>query len=88
MSLRQDIVELLTKVGPLTREDIRTRLCVASESRLDAAMFVLKQECRIETVYVGRGQGYRVPGDTRALMAGDIHLQNKWKRKARRAACA
>lgn len=68
-------------------EFVRLRLCVASAARLDAALFVLEHERRIERVNARGGAiAYRVAGDTRELGPGDIHHQNKLRARARKAA--
>lgn len=83
MSLADDVVELLTVHGPMELEFIRTRLCVASESRMRAAMYVASAEGRVEQFHAGaRGTGYRIPGDARELGAGDIIQLQRRRRTA------
>lgn len=53
MLLAKNILELLTVRGVLPLEDLRERLCVASESRLKAALDELRRQ---HLVQVGDGK--------------------------------
>lgn len=87
MALHDDILELLQANGPMEVEFIRIRLCIASQARLEAALFVLQHEGRIERVNArGGATAYRLPGDAREPGPGDIHLQSKLRSRARKAA--
>lgn len=72
MSLADEVVELLRENGPMEVEFIRNRLCVASKARLDAALFVAKHDGRIECCSGEGSWAYRIAGDTRKPLAGDI----------------
>lgn len=86
MSLTDDIVDLLKAEGPMETEFIRTRLCVASKARFEAAVYMAMEHRRIETFRAGKGGAgaYRIPGDTREILPGDIW--SVWERRRRKVA--
>lgn len=73
--LEADVVALLEALGPTDAWDLRMRLCVASKARMDAALFVLRERALIERT---KGSDtLRVTGDTRPVLANDLHAQMK-----------
>jgi hypothetical protein len=85
MSLADEVVELLKANGPMEVEFVRNRLCIASKARLDAALFLATHEGRIEACNGGEGsRAFRIPGDTRAPLAGDVI--GLWRQRRRASA--
>lgn len=79
MSLQDDIVDLLRQNGPMEREFIAIRLCVASNQRLDAALLLLIADGQVERF--DHGQCLRIPGDQRKRGAGN--LMELWRDQRR-----
>lgn len=77
MSLADDVIELLHVEGPMDSEFIRIRLCVASEARFRAALFIAEQECRIERAGGVNSSIFRIPGDTRPLPIDPVYRSRR-----------
>lgn len=79
------ITDLLRERGPLDREEIATRLCVASATRLAAAITIAVRRQWISQVYRSGDRCWRVMGDTRGR--GPSTLQDLYRhRRLSRAA--
>lgn len=60
-NLCHQIIELLIEQGPLNKEEIRERLCVASVSRLDSALVNLSTAREVIKSQSTTGSTYRMP---------------------------
>jgi hypothetical protein len=70
------VLDLLREVGPLQLDEMRTRLCIASAARLEAAVMVLSAEGAIEPRGSPSSRAYRIKGDERP-----VELRARCKRR-------
>jgi hypothetical protein len=82
--LQQEIVHLLQINGPMDWEDVRTRLCIASQARMEAAVMMLQLSNVLQQI-TGSSQTLRLVGDSRPPPVRNVDDLYK-RRRAERAA--
>lgn len=80
LTLAADIVDLIQTTGPMNKDDIATRLTVASRHRFKAAVEHLLKTGRVENLK-GSKSGLRIVGDKRPTPLDNMYDTARRRRR-------
>lgn len=82
-TLCERIASLLKRLGPSEADEVRNRLCIASQRKFDRALQELMRQRSVERIGGTNGSFLRLRGDTRRISMSDAQALTHIRRLER-----